>query len=91
MNQPDYKQESFQNEATLKEVVRTIRPDVFSLMDKLDTFGLNYIVLLKIMDHLQKIAEGTKFGTVSIEIQDNVVTFVRSLESSRLNEGVLKS
>jgi hypothetical protein len=91
MEQPDYKEQVNQNEKVFRDVAKNLRPDIFSVMDTMDTYNINYIVLLKIMEHLNKIGTGTKFGNLTVEIQDGIVTFVRSLESSRLNESVLKS
>jgi len=88
--QPDYQEQKQKNEDAFREVARSVRPDVWSLMDALDTYEINYIVLLKTLEHLHKVATGTKFGTVTVEIQDNIVTFIRSLESSRLNEALSK-
>ena len=88
--QPDYQEQKQKNEEAFREVARSVRPDVWSLMDTMDTYEINYIVLLKTLEHLNKIAKGTKFGTVTVEVQDNIVTFIRSLESTRLNEQLSK-
>jgi len=41
------------------------------------------------MRHLDNIATGSRFGTITIEIQDGICTFVRGTESDRLNEPVI--
>ena len=89
MDQPDYQQQLQQNEEVFRNVVRAMRPDIYSLMEAIDTQHINYIVLLKAMTQLEKIATGSKFGVVSIEIQDGICTFIRGQENDRVNEGVL--
>lgn len=89
MTELDYSQQLQQNEEVFRNVVRAMRPDIYSLMDAVDTNHINYIVLLRAITQLQKIATGSRFGVVSIEIQDGVCTFVRGQENERVNEGVL--
>jgi hypothetical protein len=87
----DYKDQVEHNEFAFTELVKRIRPDIWLLMDLLDQTEVNYLILVKALRHLDNIARGSKFGTVSIEIQNGVATFVRGEESDRLNEPVIKN
>jgi hypothetical protein len=85
----DYQEQVAHNEFAFKELVKSVRPDIWLLMDLLDETQVNYLVLVKALRHLSNIATGSKFGTVSIEIQNGIATFVRGEESDRLNEAVI--
>lgn len=85
----DYEEQVKHNEFAFAEMVKSVRPDIWVLMDLIDETKVNYLVLLKALRHLSNIATGSKFGNVTIEIQNGVATFVRGEESDRLNEPVL--
>lgn len=85
----DYHEQVEHNEFAFKELVKQVRPDIWMLMDLLDETETNYLILVKVLRHLNNIATGTKFGTVSVDIQDGIATFVKGLESDRLNEPVI--
>ena len=85
----DYAEQVQTNEFVFKNMVKTVRPDIWLLMDLLDDTRVNYLILVKTLRHLYNIAGGSKFGTVTIEIQNGVATFVRGEESDRLNEVVI--
>jgi hypothetical protein len=84
--QLDYHEQVAHNEFAFKEMVKTVRPDIWMLMDLIDETKVNYLVLIKALRHIYNIGTGSKFGTVSVEIQNGIVTFVRGEESDRLNE-----
>lgn len=85
----DYAEQVEHNEFAFKELLKKARPDIWLLMDLIDNTRINYLILVKTMRHLDNIANGSKFGNVTIEIQNGVVTFVRGEESDRLNEPVI--
>ncbi len=87
----DYQEQVKHNEFSFKEMVKTVRPDIWLLMDLLDETQVNYLVLVKALRHVANIANGSKFGNVTIEIQNGLVTFVRGEESDRLNEPAIKA
>lgn len=86
----DYNEQLEHNEFAFRNMVKTVRPDIWVLMDLLDETGINYLILYKVLRHLNNIATGSKFGNVTVEIQNGVATFVRGEESDRLNEPVIK-
>lgn len=85
----DYAEQLKSNEFVFKNMVKTVRPDIWLLMDLLDETGVNYLILVKALRHMYNIASGSKFGNVTIEIQNGTATFVRGEESDRLNEVVI--
>lgn len=85
----DYHEQVLQNESVFRDMVKTVRPDIWLLMDLLDSTKVNYLVLVKTLRHLYNIASGSKFGNVTIDVQNGIATFVRGEESDRLNEPIL--
>jgi hypothetical protein len=85
----DYAEQVRSNEFVFENMVKTVRPDIWLLMDLLDETGVNYLILVKALRHIYNIAGGSKFGNVTIEIQNGICTFVRGEESDRVNEVVI--
>lgn len=86
---PDYQAEQDNNRRIFEEILKTARPDLYVLMDLLDTTGVNVNVLFKVMRHLNNIATGNRYGKVTVEIDNGMATFVRGEESDRLQEPVI--
>ena len=86
-----YKPEMIQNEESFKMMLKNIRPDIYVLMDLIDSTGLNAYVIFHIMKHLNNIALGTKYGSVLISVENGVVTFIRGEEATKLNEQLKKT
>ncbi len=87
---PDYEEESKHNLAVFLEFLKKARPDVWVLMDLLDRTKINYYVLFQIIKVLNNIAMVNKYGTVTIQIENGIVTFVRGEESVRVSEPLTK-
>jgi hypothetical protein len=73
------------------KMLKDVRPDVWVLTDLLDRTKINYYVLFQIIRHLNNIGMGNKYGNVTIQIENGVVTFVRGEESSKINEQLIKT
>jgi hypothetical protein len=86
----DYQKEKDNNEWIFKNMLKDIRPELYVLMDLLDTTGISPLIVFKILRQLNNIAMGTKYGNVVIEVQNGVVTFIRGEESDRVNESIVK-
>lgn len=84
-----YDREKENNEVVFNNLLKQLRPDVFVLMDLLDTTGVNYLVVFKIIRQLNNIAIGDKYGKVVAEIENGVCTFVRGEGSDKVAESVL--
>lgn len=85
----DYQEQVAHNEFAFKEMVKSVRPDIWLIMDLIDELHLNYLIVVKMLRHLYNIGTGSKFGNVTVDIQNGVATFVRGEESDRLNEPVM--
>lgn len=88
---PDYQEQQKQNEEKLVELLKVGRPDMFALMSTLDNTNLNWKVLFHVINAIGQIAMDTKYGTVSILIEDNIVRFVRGEHANKINESVYKT
>ena len=85
----DYGEQVASNEWTFLELLKKMKPDLWVLNDLINQCHINYLILLKVIYHLNNIATGSKYGDVTIQIQDGVCTFVKGTESSRINENVI--
>ena len=74
------------NEQSFLVVMKNFRPDIYVLMDLLDNTGINSYIIFHVIKHLNNILLGTKYGNVTISIEDGIVTFVRGEETTKLNE-----
>ena len=86
----EYDMERENNEAVFKDMLKRMRPDIFVLMDLLDTTGVSYYILFKILRHLKAISEGTQHGKIEIDIVAGVVTYIRGIEQDKLLEPIIK-
>lgn len=84
-----YQEESENNEKIFREILKRGRPDLYVFMDLLDGSSVNIAVIFKVMRHLSNIATGSKYGKVTIEVDNGVATFVRGEESDRVQEPVI--
>ena len=85
-----YSKEVKNNEYVFKETIRLLRPDIYVLMDMIDKVRFNPLVIFQMIRHANNIAMGSKYGTVTIQIEDGVVTFIRGEESTKLNELLIR-
>ncbi len=86
----DYNTLARYNEDSFKLQLKAFRPDIFVLMDLIDTTGINYYILFQVIRHLSNISMGNKYGKVTIEVENGTATFVRGEESTKLNEPLVK-
>ena len=86
----NYNEQVIHNEESFLVVMKNFRPDIFVLMDLLDNTGINPYVIFHVIKHLNNLLLGTKYGNVTISVEDGIVTFVRGEEATKLNERLKK-
>lgn len=86
----DYYEEQQRNNEVFTEAMKAVRPDLWALMDVIDKTELNWTILWKVAFALHNLATDTKYGQIVIEVEDNVVRFVRGVHANKLNEPLLK-
>jgi hypothetical protein len=79
-----YEEQKARNEYAFKEMLKSVKPEMFVLFDVLEQTGVNWFVVIKIIRALNNIAIGNGYGTVSVTIENGRVMFVRGEESDRL-------
>jgi len=88
--EPTYEEQKKHNELLFKEHLKKVRPELFVLMDILDTTNVNPLIVWKVIRQLNMIAIGSKFGVITIEIKNGIVTFVRGEEHDKVNEEIIR-
>ncbi len=88
-DEQDYYAQMQKNEEVFMRLIKQVRPEWFVLLDLLEQTGVNPLILWKTVRQLYNIATGNKYGTITISVENGVVTFVRGEESDRLNENIL--
>jgi len=84
-----YQTEIENNEKLFEEILKNVRPDIYVLMDILDQTDVNPLIIYQVVRHLNSIAMGNKYGSVTVQIENGKVTFVRGEESTKLNEPLI--
>lgn len=85
----DYYQQQAKNEFAFREMLKTVKPDLYVLFDILEKTRVNPLVVWKVIRALNNIAIGNGYGTISIEIQKGQVLFIKGEESDRIAEPIL--
>ena len=91
MKELTYQEETAKNEAAFKQMVHNVRPEIWALMDIIDQTGVNAFVVWKVIYAMNNVATDTKYGNVVVEIENNVVRFVRGNHAMKLNEDIIKT
>lgn len=87
----DFERETENNMEVFKNLIKEVRPDIFVLMDIIDKTEVNPMILIKYIRQLNNIAIGNRYGSVTTQIENGVVTFIRGEESDRLNEPIIQA
>jgi len=82
----DYYKQQSRNEFAFREMLKVVKPDLFVLFDLLESTNVNVLVLLKIIRHIKNIDAGNGYGTISINIENGRVMFIKGEESDKVNE-----
>ena len=83
-----YVAEATNNEAVFRGMIKAARPDIFVLMDILDSTGVNHYVIFQVIRQLYNLAIGSRWGKVIIYVKDGKVITVNLEEEVKLNEPV---
>lgn len=87
----EFERETENNMEVFKNLIKEVRPDIFVLMDIIDKTEVNPMILIKYIRQLNNIAIGNRYGSVTTQIENGVVTFIRGEESDRLNEPIIQA
>jgi len=85
----DYYKQQANNEYSFRQMLKTVKPDLYVLFDVLESTGINFFVIVKIIRALNNVAIGTGFGDVTINIQNGKALFIHADESDRIGEDLI--
>ena len=80
-----FKQQS-KNEFAFKQMLKSVKPDLYVLFDILQKTRINPLVVWKTIRALNNIAIGNGYGTVTINVEKGQALFIRGEESDKVNE-----
>jgi len=84
-----YERESQNNVRVFSDIIKQTRPEIYVLMDLLEKTKINHLVLFQVIRHLHNLTMGSKYGKVTVEVQDGIVSFVRGEEATKMNENLI--
>lgn len=84
------KRKETHNELLFRETIKKVRPDIYVLMDLIDRYHVNVYVLFKVIRQLINVAHGSRWGRVTVYINDNKITQIEGLDSDKVNENIFK-
>lgn len=90
MDNNQYQVEAQNNKEKIMEILRATFPELYVLLVALEETNVNFEIPRKVIYQLEKIAKGSKYGKVSIVIENGVATFVYGEEANKLSVPVLK-
>ncbi len=76
------------NEELFYTLLQRFRPDLFVLADLIDKNNINYYVIFKILRQLINVGQGSHWGRVVINIQDNKVRNIDGIDSDKVEENI---
>ena len=85
----DYFKQQAKNEFAFKEMLKSVKPDLYVLFDILQKTRINPLVIWKTIRALNNIAIGNKYGTVTINVEKGRVLFVKGEESDKVDEPLI--
>ena len=84
-----YQEEKENNERIFNEMVQRVRPEIFVLMDLLDTTGVNPFIIYKTIRQLHNLAIGSGWGEVTILVNNKKAVRVSGIDTEKMDDDVL--
>lgn len=88
-NPPDYREQTKHNEKIISDILQQVRPDIWVLMDLLDTTNINPYVVFKFLRQVNNIMTGSRWGQVTLVIADGVAKYMRGEDTDKIEENCL--
>lgn len=87
--EPTYQEQTKANEEVFNEVLKKTHPELWALKNVIDETHINWSILWRVAQALGNLASDTRYGQVIIEVEDNVVRFIRGVHASKVNESLM--
>ena len=87
--EPTYQEQVSHNERMISELLQKVRPEIWVLMDLIDRTGLNPVVIFKFIRQLNNIVLGSRWGQVTIVINNGVAKYIKGEDTDKIEENVV--
>jgi hypothetical protein len=87
--QPTYQEELEHNEHMLMEIMKSVDPNAWVLLDLMHKTNINPMVIFKFIRQAHNIMVGSRFGQVSLVISDGVARYIKGEDTDRIEEPVI--
>ena len=84
-----YQEEKENNERIFSEMVQRVRPEIYVLMDLIDSTGVNPFILYKVIRQLNNIAIGSGWGEVTVLVNNKKAVRVAGIDTEKMNDDVI--
>lgn len=81
----EYKKEQENNERVFKALMKTLRPDLFVLLDLLEVSHVNPLVVWKTLRQISNVANGTGYGKVQIVLCEGKVAYIEGVDTDKVD------
>lgn len=87
--QPDQPEQEAHNKEVFMKALKDMDPNLWVIADLLDQTKVNPRVVMKYIFHLNKIAIGVGWGSVTTVLQNGVVKYVQGAETEKIEEPII--
>ncbi len=84
-----YQEEKENNEKIFSEMVQRVRPEIYVLMDLIDSTGVNPFILYKVIRQLNNIAIGSGWGEVTVLVNNKRAVRVSGIDTEKMDDDVI--
>jgi len=84
-----YDDESKNNNEMFLKILKETRPELSILFNLLEDGKINLAIIINFIYVLNKIISGSGYGKITVDIQENQVTFIRGEEIHKLIEPII--
>ena len=84
-----YHEEKENNDRIFSEMVQRMRPEIYVLMDLIDSTGVNPFILYKVIRQLNNIAIGSGWGEVTVLVNNKKAVRVAGIDTEKMNDDVI--
>lgn len=84
-----YQEEKENNEKIFSEMVQRVRPEIYVLMDLIDSTGVNPFILYKVIRQLNNIAIGSGWGEVTVLVNNKRAVRISGIDTEKMDDDVI--
>lgn len=88
-NQPDQPEQEANNREVFMKALKDVDPNLWVVASLLEETKVNPRVVMKIIHHLNKIAMGAGWGSVTTVLQNGIIKYVQGAETEKIEEPII--